>query len=127
MIFPPNFCLFQDLSNGRVKEICREGDGLYILTGNTKIHHQNKYCVIAVKNDNNYGKSEDVDLWHKRLGHAFTRALDKLIYLKSDCIENTVNKCIVCPYARQVRNSFPTSSIQTPGCFKLIHVDFWGP
>jgi len=30
--FFPDFCMFQDLSNGRVREICREENGPYVLT-----------------------------------------------------------------------------------------------
>lgn len=48
--FFPDFCLFQDLSNGRVREIDREENGLYILTGSTKLQQsQNNGCGFVVK------------------------------------------------------------------------------
>ncbi|KAH0706889.1 hypothetical protein KY289_011965 [Solanum tuberosum] len=44
----------------RVREIGREENGLYILTGNTNVQHENSGCALAVKEDNIYGISEDV-------------------------------------------------------------------
>jgi len=38
-----------------------------------------------------------------------------------------LSKCLVCPYAKQARSCFPTSSIRSSSCFDLIYVDMWGP
>lgn len=108
-----------------VREIGREENGLYILTGSTKVQQpqpqpQNSGCVLAVKDGHSDQMPTDVELWHKRLGHASIMSLNKLIVVKSECIANTLNKCTVCPHAKQVRSSFPTSSIQTSACFDTM-------
>lgn len=38
-----------------------------------------------------------------------------------------VSKCLVCPYAKQTRLTFPSSYIISLHIFDLIHVDLWGP
>uniref|UniRef100_M1ANP4 Integrase core domain containing protein n=1 Tax=Solanum tuberosum TaxID=4113 RepID=M1ANP4_SOLTU len=101
--FFPDFCLFQDLSNGRVREICREENGLYVLTGSTKLQQpqsQNNGCVLAIKDSNTSQVSADVELWHQRIGHAFIRSLNKIISVKIECIANTLNNCTIFPHAK---------------------------
>ncbi|XP_019224278.1 PREDICTED: uncharacterized protein LOC109205966 [Nicotiana attenuata] len=69
--FFPDFCLFQDLYNGKVREIVREKGGLYILKKGLKgdldkfIKGIKQFASTTTKNN-----EEDGALWHKRLGHA---------------------------------------------------------
>lgn len=58
--------------------------------------------------------------------HASTKSLNKVLSIKAEYIAMTLHNCSVCPCAKQVRNSFPTSSIQTSACFELVHMDVWG-
>lgn len=37
-----------------------------------------------------------------------------------------IDDCSICPLAKQTRNPFPLSSINTKAPFELIHVDIWG-
>ncbi|PHT94357.1 Zinc finger CCCH domain-containing protein 14 [Capsicum annuum] len=62
--FDPDFCIFQDLFTGKVKEIDKHYDGLYYLAGhNTTKEQKTNHLNLVVK--------EDISLWHKRMRHAF--------------------------------------------------------
>lgn len=68
---------------------------------------------------------KDFHMWHLRLGHPS----DNVIYHLPFAIapRTTDHKCYICPMAKQTRNSFSKSVIQTKGPFVLIHIDIWGP
>ncbi|XP_075111764.1 uncharacterized protein LOC142181950 [Nicotiana tabacum] len=60
--FFPNFCIFQDLFTGRVKEIGKEEEGLYMLHSQRRNKNTIRSLVMAA----HMNKAE---LWHKRMGH----------------------------------------------------------
>ncbi|XP_075106767.1 uncharacterized protein LOC142179790 [Nicotiana tabacum] len=72
--FFPDFCLFQDLYNGKVRGIGREKGGMYILKKGFKeyldkfIKGIKQFTSTSTKKD-----EEDGALWYRRLGHASVR------------------------------------------------------
>ncbi|XP_019255165.1 PREDICTED: uncharacterized protein LOC109233756 [Nicotiana attenuata] len=121
--FYPDFCVFQDLFSGKVREIGREREGLYFL----QRHGAKKLTVVALVAAGIKSRTTDITLWHKRLGHISTIVLRRLFPAKLASIADTINKCTVCPCAKQTRLPFPTSYTKSTGAFDLIHVDVWGP
>lgn len=47
-LFYLDFCIFQDLSNGKVKEIDRQEDGLYLLNQTTSIFYSEGSCLLTL-------------------------------------------------------------------------------
>nr|XP_016437259.1 PREDICTED: uncharacterized protein LOC107763294 [Nicotiana tabacum] len=125
--FYPNFCVFQDLFSGRVREIGRERDGLYFLQKyGGKMLTAGLLAAAGIKSRKG-DTTIDVALWHKRLGHVSSIVLRKLFAAKLASINDTINKYSVYPCARQTRLAFPSSCIKTVVAFDLIHLDVWGP
>lgn len=131
--FYPDFCVFQDLSDGKVKGIGKEEAGLYLFINST----DNKLAKDGLKTES-CGQSTkalnsvtlDIDIWHKRLGHVSSHVLKQLLSIDSidsKVICKQLSKCKVCPAAKQVRLPFPSSSTKTLACFELVHMDIWGP
>ena len=118
--FYPDFCTFQDLSNGRVKMIGREQHGLYLL----KEHNVNgnsitSHSLVARKLPNS-------ELWHRRMGHVPLPVLKKFPSISNSC-SSALEQCDICPMARQTRIPFTHSLTASTTCFELIHMDVWGP
>ena len=74
-LFYPEFCLFQDLLTGKVKDIGREEDGLYILDSHRRGGTRGFTQSITVRGSPNIG------LWHKRMGHVPLNVLKKKLVL----------------------------------------------
>lgn len=71
--------------------------------------------------------SNNIDVWHYRLGHPSTSVLSnicqKFPYVK-------INKkfvCDSCHQAKQSKLSFSDSTTLTAKPFELVHMDIWGP
>nr|XP_009783139.1 PREDICTED: uncharacterized protein LOC104231782 [Nicotiana sylvestris]XP_016462976.1 PREDICTED: uncharacterized protein LOC107786055 [Nicotiana tabacum] len=116
-----------ELFSGTVKEIGREDSGLYILSrqklpGNKAISLNTKETEISKEVSSN-----DMDLWHRKLGHVSTTVLKKLLSANAQDISARLDLCTTCPCAKQTRNPFPISSIRTSIIFELVHMDLWGP
>ncbi|XP_019244427.1 PREDICTED: uncharacterized protein LOC109224294 [Nicotiana attenuata] len=95
--FYPHFCIFQDLFNGRVKEIGKERDGLYILL--SQLAKKNMNFSLLVKE---VLSAEDINLWHKRFGHVSLSVLRKMVQNKTESIVEVLNKCNrTCAYIPQ--------------------------
>ncbi|XP_070029502.1 uncharacterized protein [Nicotiana sylvestris] len=71
--FFPDFCMFQDLYSGRVMDIGREHNGLYLLKENI--------TVVAAGFFMN--KGAESKLWHLRLGHASLKSMQHISELKN--------------------------------------------
>lgn len=68
------------------------------------------------------GDTNKINLWHLRMGHmpiSMLHHLD-LDFLKSSSMDHV---CQICLAAKQVRNSFLSSSIKTTTTLELLHVD----
>ncbi|XP_070017791.1 uncharacterized protein [Nicotiana sylvestris] len=118
--FFPKCCVFQDLLFGRVKEIGRKEEGLYILS-----MALGKTINRAFSATSRGG----IEIWHKRTGHVPVQALRKIPSIQhySDRFDNdSLSKCEIYPLARQTRVPFPTSTSRSLHSFDLIHMDVWG-
>ena len=104
------------------------------------------YMCVGVRTTNNcYGltpsisnkcfsaKTDQVDLWHQRLGHASHKQLEKIS--KCDAVvglpkfEN-IDKCICgpCQIGKQIKSKHPSvASDQTSRPLELLHIDLMGP
>lgn len=92
-MFYRNIVVFQNLSNGRVVQISKEPNGLYI-------------CGSKIVNAGALGATNDLieskDIWYKRLGHISEYVFVKIPFLKTVISsENYFKKnCIICPQAK---------------------------
>lgn len=119
------FAFFQDLSSGKVKEIGRLEDGLYLLNQNfDQTAHDTK---LTTNNTQSSYNKIDINLWHKRFGHVSTVMLNKILPTKIETITRVLNKCFVCPRAKQIRFPFPESTIKSSSSFDMVDMDIEGP
>ncbi|KAH0706360.1 hypothetical protein KY289_011436 [Solanum tuberosum] len=75
--FFPNFCVFQELCSGKVKEVGKEEGGLYLLMKhftNKSDSSPGKEVAFTVNNT----KVVDLELWHQRLGHVSSAVLARM-------------------------------------------------
>ncbi|XP_015165801.1 uncharacterized protein [Solanum tuberosum] len=104
--FFPNFCVFQELYSGKVKEVGKEEGGLYLLklhlTKTNASTSSEREVAFAVNNT----KPVDMELWHQRLGHVSSTVLARLFAVNQQNL-CTLSKCSVYPYAKQTRLAFP--------------------
>lgn len=122
--FFPNFCVFQDLWSGKVKEIGREKNGLYFLL-RQRLPGHGKVAGYAFNTQNT--KKSDLRLWHNRLGHVPFRTLSHMFSISHTRVNDNINKCEVCPFAKQTRLAFSPSNTSSLKAFDLVHMDLWGP
>ncbi|XP_075074417.1 uncharacterized protein LOC142162018 [Nicotiana tabacum] len=115
----------QDLYNGRVKETGKEYNGLYMFIPHT--NKSNQETTITIKDSTKPKEKQDIDLWHKRLGHTSFVVLKKLFPVKTQNCVTTVDNCHECLLAKHTRIPFSSSSIKSTKCFDLILEDIWGP
>lgn len=125
-LFYLNFCIFQDLSSGKVMEIDRVEDDLYLLK---QLGVNNSALTAGISQQINLSSSDssDISLWYKRFGHVSTSTFHKLLPNKLDSIAEIIDKCSICPSAKQTRFSFPLNSIKSTSCIDIVHMDIWGP
>ncbi|XP_015162188.1 uncharacterized protein [Solanum tuberosum] len=119
--FFPKFVVFQDLSNGKVKGIGRELDGLYYFP--SQLPHgggKNDETLLMTQSEVLMNKM----LWHNRMGHPSAKVLSQLPLSFSDT-DDICKDCPVCPLAKQTRLPFPLSLSKTSSVFELIHLDVW--
>ncbi|XP_060183180.1 uncharacterized protein LOC132613151 [Lycium barbarum] len=111
VLFFPYFCVFPELSSGKVIGIGKKEDGLYILKASSAD------VVLPLCNTSS--------LWHKRLGYASLRVVRFIPYLKN--AKFTDHVCTMCPIAKQTRSHFLLSHTVSPCVFDLVLADVWGP
>ncbi|XP_075077359.1 uncharacterized protein LOC142164086 [Nicotiana tabacum] len=113
VIFFPNFGVFQGLYNGKVMGIGRESSGLYIL------HREFKPTIGAAV----AGGVDEAELWHLRLGHPSTVAMQHIPSLKNK-VNNTVQEnCSVCPIAKQI--SLPRGDKLAPSTRRTVLMGYY--
>ncbi|XP_015164065.1 uncharacterized protein [Solanum tuberosum] len=102
VMFYPNFCIFQDLSNGKVRGIGKLENDMYVITADCHLHSQ---------------------------GAELSSPKDQAIAVSKSCLLHPTTDApyTVCPLAKQSRLSFPLSATSTTACFQLLHADVWGP
>lgn len=125
VVFYPDFCVFQDLSNGQVKRIDKEQHGLYILKGGPtqapkKLVNSSRSLSEKqlVKSNVVPVSSNSVEIWQKRLGHAPLDIIKRHGFLRS-LEEQDQSHCIVCPVAKHTKKPFPLNSIVSSFIFEF--------
>lgn len=97
--------------NGRLKGIGEENGGLYIFRSNKEVPKnkvpENQSSLIAVV------PTQGGSLWHRRLGHSSIQVMKNLNLLQNKYDADMLDNCTVCPLAKQVRLSFPTSNFRS--------------
>jgi len=106
--------------------IGKEDGCLYILSSNTSSRDVNiaTNCSIPLLR---VDSKLDIDLWHRRCGHVSSSVLKKMLSSDLSSITETLNKCTICPCAKQTRIHFTVSTSKSFACFDLVHMDLWGP
>ena len=75
-------------------------------------------------------RTNDMDLWHYRLGHPNLSVLRNTLL---SCNQLNINKnifpsfCNACQYGKQAKQSFKSIETKTSTALELIHSDLWGP
>lgn len=119
-VFFLDFCLFQDLSSGKVREIGKEQDGLYVMHSKRGKGNTTQHKSLAIQ------KEVDATLWHRRMGHAPMSVLRRITaFQNKSCF--IIDKCDICPLSRQTRVPFLVSVTKSSQLFGLLHVEVWGP
>lgn len=73
-------------------------------------------------------EKQPAEVWHCRLGHPSSKAMEMLKLSDSSSCSGFDSKiCDVCIRAKQSRDSFPLSNNKTTSVFELVHCDLWGP
>ena len=134
-----DFCLIQDLCNGKLKGIGKHRQGLYFFNPNLKLStfvsdlgQLNKVVCHTVESSQvvpfemnlnkmpismlSLSSSHDSALWHQRLGHASYSILPLVRpSLSRSSAQSSLHfmHCLVYPLAKQTRLPFPNSTFQT--------------
>ena len=122
--FFPSYCVFQDLLTKQKIGSGSEKNGLYFLDlalnkqGQSSVAHHSTVPTKA---------TEEIWLWHQRLGHPSFYLLQFLFpsLLSSNRISSF--KCENCELGKHHRVSFPISFNKSTTPFSIIHSDVWGP
>ncbi|KAH9693065.1 retrovirus-related pol polyprotein from transposon RE1 [Citrus sinensis] len=75
-------------------------------------------------------RTNDMDLWHYRLGHPNLSVLRNTLL---SCNQLNINKnifpsfCNACQYGKQAKQSFKSIETKTSTALELVHSDLWGP
>ncbi|XP_019256505.1 PREDICTED: uncharacterized protein LOC109234921 [Nicotiana attenuata] len=92
-IFMPNGDISYELFSRKVRVIGREDDGPYILERQAVGTSLAVTTGIKESDQSNSTTTKEVDLWHKRFGHASSTVLKKLLHSKTDLIVDTIKQC----------------------------------
>lgn len=100
--FFPHFCVFQELYTGKVREIDKEDNDLYLLLRNVSNDQQKQhgFVVPGKKLEIQQISEKELDVWNKRLGHGSSQMLSKVFPVRSDIVDKLINKCTICPSAK---------------------------
>jgi len=70
----------------------------------------------------------EVELWHRRLGHPSYKITQSIPYIgKNKCEELSNKSCDICLRGKQSRDKFCVSEHKVSDIFELVHCDLWGP
>ncbi|KAL2933389.1 Retrovirus-related Pol polyprotein from transposon RE1 [Bienertia sinuspersici] len=113
--FTNTLCAIQDQHSRMLIGTGERRGGLYYF------HHVPAINVVSTSS------TTEFELWHRRLGHPSDRVLKLVPVIRnSTASKKCLNKaCIICPMAKQRRESFPTSDHKATRPFELIHCDLW--
>ncbi|XP_076620030.1 uncharacterized protein LOC143341187 [Colletes latitarsis] len=78
-------------------------------------------------------KSDEAQLWHRRMAHMNKESLKQLLQLSSGIniskkdIETTQDICETCVKSKQIRTSFNNERTRAKGPLEILHTDLCGP
>lgn len=106
--------------------IGKKNGWLYLLSSNLD---KDTTTLTATHTTSGVRNSRKLNVYslHQILGHVSSSVLNKLLNIRLADITQTINKCIICPCAKQARLSFPISTSTNSNTFDLLHMDIWGP
>ena len=124
VVFSAKYCLVVNINTGDVVLRGKRHKNVYKVSI-LSLPQSNLTCLSAI--------SEDVLLWHKRLGHASLSLLNKLV--SKDLVIglpsikfNDDKVCDACARGKQVRTSFKLKNkVSTTRPLEILHVDLCGP
>ena len=116
--FFPHYCVFQDLSSGKVRVTGKERDGLYMV--DTQVADMPQRCLTAVQDT-----EDNATVWHQRLCHVPMSVIRKIPIFNKFGSKFALHNCEICPLARQTRLPFPNSTSRSTSIFQLVHLDVW--
>ncbi|GAA0163207.1 hypothetical protein LIER_39554 [Lithospermum erythrorhizon] len=112
--FTNTLLVVQDSTSRTLIGVGEQRGGLYYL------HDEPVVRVMVVERLN------QLELWHKRLGHPSERVVRSLPFIRSSNL--SLNKaCGLCHQTKHSRDKFPHSEHKSTYCFQLVHCDLWGP
>lgn len=110
------------VKNGEIIITCVRKQGVY--TCKLSDYKKLNMCLATIHDTST--------LWHRRLGHANMRQLQRLSSM--NCVRDLPNLkfdchfCDACKIGKQVRSSHkPKNLISTKRCLELLHMDLFGP
>ncbi|XP_016496788.1 uncharacterized protein LOC107815682 [Nicotiana tabacum] len=115
--FYHDFCLLQELYNGKVLGIGKESGSLYVL--------KERGAVVAAGSVSK--EHTEKALCHFRLGHASLKAMQYISSLQDRINTIQLESCSICPLAKQCGLQFFLSNSKSTTIFELVHLDVWGP
>lgn len=101
MVFYPDHCILQDLHTGKVKGTGSMENGLYDWS-----HIVSPTVASSVSPLVALSTLDDVDLWHRRLGHIPHKVLQQM-QIPHISSSSKLTSCPICPLAKQTRLPFP--------------------
>ncbi|GAU39772.1 hypothetical protein TSUD_220160 [Trifolium subterraneum] len=124
VLFHSSSCVFQDQNSGKMIGTAREINGLYYLDENPL---GNKKASALHSTSPPLSVSDEVMLWHRRLGHPSFPYLKYLFPEFSKEINSSQLDCEACHLAKDHRVSFSSKPYSASKPFYLFHSDVWGP
>jgi len=125
VVFESDFCKIIDSSTDKIKFFGKRENNVYMI--NLNKNFSENLCFVA-------NKDEIAWTWHKRLGHASFRTLNKLLRLNLvkglpesfSSVEGQI--CGICAKGKQTRKSFKVfNEVLTSKPLELLHMDLFGP
>jgi transposase InsO family protein len=123
VLFRSSTCVFQDQNSGKMIGTAREMNGLYYFD-ETPLGNK---TACGLNSASSPPVSDQVMLWHKRLGHPSFPYLKYLFPKFAKEINSSQFHCEACHLAKDHRVSFTSKVYSASQPFYLIHSDVWGP
>ncbi|KAM7531655.1 hypothetical protein LguiB_035065 [Lonicera macranthoides] len=125
VIFWPSHCVFKDIQTKKTIGYGVRRGKLYYLD----LEFKNTDRLHKALNTSTSEKkiTDELWLWHRRLGHASFAYLKKLFPRLVHKVNSSGFHCEICELAKSHRTSFKPSLTKSLVPFMIIHSDVWGP
>lgn len=122
--FFPSYCEFQDMGTGMVIGTSKEIDGLYYFENESASSSNLSYTHLSTSY---LSSNQEIELWHKRLGHPNFPYLKKLFPSLFKDKNHQDFQCEVCELAKHHRVHFPAQPYKESQSLSLIYSNIWCP